>query len=193
MSANESISSTANATIGRLLQPNRSGRVNLAKLPSNDALATLRPINESDPLAFRSLLNEKTAPITSRRDLFTGTELSAEFVKDNSESTRSDRARQAAEQLVASTLVKPILQSLRESNNAAGPFAPTQADKQFGPLLDAQLADKIVSASKFDLVDRLHQDMLGRQAYISEAANATKQSANQPSVTQARRPLDLLG
>ena len=66
-----------------------------------------------------------------------------------------DEARTAAEQLVATTFIKPILAQVRESNNAPAPFGPTQAEKQFGSLLDNQLADEITKAAQFPLVDRL--------------------------------------
>ncbi len=67
-------------------------------------------------------------------------------------------ARTAAEGLVATSFIKPILAQLRESNNAPPPFGPTQAEKQFGSLLDNRMADEITRASQFPLVDRLVQE-----------------------------------
>ena len=64
-------------------------------------------------------------------------------------------ARTAAEGLVATSFIKPVLQQVRDSNNAPAPFGPTQAEKQFGSLLDNQLADEIVHASQFSIVDRI--------------------------------------
>ncbi|MFG0246261.1 MAG: rod-binding protein [Phycisphaerales bacterium JB052] len=64
-------------------------------------------------------------------------------------------ARKAAEELVATSFIKPVLQQVRDSNNAPAPFGPTQAEKQFGSLLDNQLADEIVQASQFPIVDRI--------------------------------------
>lgn len=74
--------------------------------------------------------------------------------------SREDQARDAARKLVSTTLVEPILKQARENNRAAAPFAPTQAEKQFGSLLDHRLANDIVSASNFPIVERLTQDML---------------------------------
>jgi Rod binding domain-containing protein len=65
------------------------------------------------------------------------------------------KAREAAEGLVSTSFIKPILTQARESNKAPAPFGPTQAEKQFGSLLDNQLADEIVRASQFPLVDRM--------------------------------------
>lgn len=72
----------------------------------------------------------------------------------------ADRAREAAEQLVSTTLVLPVLKQLRESNNAAPPFGPTDAEKQFGSLLDHRLAHDIVKGANFPMVDRLARDLL---------------------------------
>ncbi len=71
-------------------------------------------------------------------------------------------ARNAAEQLVAITLVQPVLAQLRETNTAAPPFGPTAAEKQFGSMMDARVAQDIVHGSRFPLVDRLANSMLER-------------------------------
>jgi Rod binding domain-containing protein len=73
---------------------------------------------------------------------------------------RLAEARDAASQLVAITFVQPVLQQLRDSNDAAPPFAPTQGERQFRALLDAELAGEITRAAQFPLVDRLARDLL---------------------------------
>ena len=70
-----------------------------------------------------------------------------------------DEARTAAEQFVATSLVLPVLAHMREHNNAAPPFAPTQAERHFGAMLDGELADRIVKAANFPIVDRLARDL----------------------------------
>jgi len=70
-------------------------------------------------------------------------------------------ARDAAERFVAMALVHPLLKEFRESNQAAPPFAPTEAEKQFGALLDAELANRVVRAAGFPLVDRLARELRG--------------------------------
>lgn len=72
------------------------------------------------------------------------------------------RARSTAEQLVAVALVQPLLARMRESGQAAPPFAPTAAEKQFMALQDAGVALQMVHASRFPLVERLARDMLER-------------------------------
>ena len=86
-------------------------------------------------------------------------------------------ARAAAEQFVAVTLVQPLLKQLRETNNAAEPFAPGEAEKQFRALHDATLAHEIVSAGHWPLVDRLARDLLQK----SQSASETTPSAQSQS------------
>lgn len=77
---------------------------------------------------------------------------------------RFERAQKGAEQLVAATFIVPILQQLRESNNAAEPFGPGMYEKQMGPMIDAQIADRIVSAQNLPIVNALRDRMLGLTA-----------------------------
>lgn len=70
------------------------------------------------------------------------------------------RARRAAEDFVAITLVQPIFEQLRSANDAAPPFAPSQGERQFGALLDAELARRIVRAQDFPLVDEVARRVL---------------------------------
>ncbi len=69
-------------------------------------------------------------------------------------------AREAAEKLIATTLVEPILKQMRETNNAAPPFGPTPAEKQFGALLDHRLSHDLVRSANFPIVDRVARDLL---------------------------------
>jgi Rod binding domain-containing protein len=64
-----------------------------------------------------------------------------------------DPARDAAEQLVAISFIQPVLSSLRESNMAADPFGPGDAERRFGPMWDAAIAQRVVKARGFGLVD----------------------------------------
>lgn len=82
------------------------------------------------------------------------------------------RAREGAESLVSLAFVQPMLKEFRESNNAAAPFAPTQAEKQFRALMDAELAQRIVRAADFPLVERLARDLLRNSSAPSDSAGA---------------------
>lgn len=74
---------------------------------------------------------------------------------------RKAEAREAANQLVASTFIIPILGKLRDSSMAEGPFAPGAAEKRFGPMLDQHMADRIIEASNFDIVDAIAERYAG--------------------------------
>ncbi len=69
-------------------------------------------------------------------------------------------ARLAAEEFVAIAFVEPILKSLRESNQAVEPFAPSEAEKSFGPLLDAEISRRIVAKERYSLVDVVARRLL---------------------------------
>jgi Rod binding domain-containing protein len=84
-------------------------------------------------------------------------------------------ARAAAEQLVTQCLILPLLRQLRATNQAAPPFAPSQAEKQFGALGDAQLAQRVTRASHFPLVDRLARDLLQRAGADASGRSAAEQ------------------
>lgn len=70
-----------------------------------------------------------------------------------------DPEREAAEQLVAVTFIEPILRQAREVRSSEGPFGITQAEKQFGSMLDAASAKDMVRSWDFPLVDKLARDM----------------------------------
>lgn len=73
-------------------------------------------------------------------------------------------ARKAAEEFVAVAFVEPILKSLRDSNQAAPPFAPTDAEKSFGPLLDAEISRRIVAKERYGLVETVARRLLSASA-----------------------------
>ncbi len=78
-------------------------------------------------------------------------------------------AREAATQLVASALLVPVLDALYERPLAEPPFAPTAAERRFAPLLSQHLADRIIGAANFSLVDAILDRLLGPEAPAPEA------------------------
>lgn len=84
--------------------------------------------------------------------------------RDNPAATPEHRARTAAEQLISTALVQPIFKRLRDSNNAPAPFGPGKAEKTFGPMLDATLAQRMVTSQRWGLVDSLARRMLTNSA-----------------------------
>jgi Rod binding domain-containing protein len=93
-------------------------------------------------------------------------------------------ARRSAESFVAIALVQPILKQLRDTSQAAPPFAPTQGQKQFQALADADLAQRLVHRAHFPLVDRLTGDLLKRaRAEAPTDDTGTHDPAALPEVT----------
>ncbi len=86
--------------------------------------------------------------------------------------TAREQAEDAARQLVSITLVQPLLAQLRETSQAAPPFAPSSAERQFRAMSDAQLAQSIVKAANFPLVDQLARQMLAKLEGGSPGATA---------------------
>lgn len=95
---------------------------------------------------------------------------------DKANQTPEQKAREAAEQLVATALVQPVLKQLRETNNAAEPFKPNSAERSFGQMMDTQMSQRIVGSKSWALVDRVAETLMKRGAATSKAvtpANST--------------------
>lgn len=71
-----------------------------------------------------------------------------------------ESARQAARSLVAIGLIHPVLKKLRESNQAWGPFAPNNAERSFGAVMDQRLADQMVQARNWPLIEQITNRLL---------------------------------
>jgi Rod binding domain-containing protein len=81
-----------------------------------------------------------------------------------------DEAREAAEKFVSIAFIEPVLASLRESALAEGPFAPSDAERRFSPMLHQHLADRIVASANFPLVDRVVAQLTSRGGNGASAA-----------------------
>lgn len=94
-----------------------------------------------------------------------GTQLDA-FVAAQARSPRlfADEARRAAEQLVASSLVVPVLAQLHEGPFRSELFAPGSAERRFAPMLDQHLADRITASGRFPIVDAIADRLSGRDS-----------------------------
>jgi Rod binding domain-containing protein len=85
--------------------------------------------------------------------------------------TPQDEARETAEQLVTQTFIIPLLKQLREADRSAPPFAPSQGERQFRALGDAEVAQNITRSARFPLVERLAQDLLKRRGLDPASLN----------------------
>ena len=91
---------------------------------------------------FASLISRQTAGIDPGAD------------------TPEERARATAQDFVATSLLEPLLRSVREANQAPAPWGPSDVEKRFGGLIDAEQARNIVRSSNLGIVDRLARDLL---------------------------------
>jgi Rod binding domain-containing protein len=138
----------------------------------------LELVRDSSPLAAKLGLPPKSDLKRSQESFLS---VLGKKVDDTEARTPAEKAREVAEQYVSIALVQPMLKQLRETSNAAPPFAPTQAEKQFRALSDADLAQQIVKAKQFPLVDRLARDLLDRGGEMPRSV--------QDEIAAAQRPL----
>jgi len=93
---------------------------------------------------------------------------------------RESKALDTAQKLVSTTLIKPILAQARAARDAPAPWGQTQAEKQFGALLDNRIADDISRASNFNIARRIADQMLKNMPVSDDAQ-------------QPHTPVDILG
>lgn len=79
---------------------------------------------------------------------------------DGESMTPQERAARGARDLVSVALVQPALKTFRQSNGAAGPFAPNQAERTFRGMMDASFAQRLVQGGRWALVDRVARSLL---------------------------------
>ena len=70
---------------------------------------------------------------------------------------RSEQLRTAAEQLVATTFVQPMLAKMREDPFKTDLFHGGQAEEIFGQQLDTIYSERIVAKSNFSIVDAVYK------------------------------------
>ena len=96
----------------------------------------------------------------------------APMFRDRLERMRSEHAspeeqlREAAEMFVSTSMIMPMFQELRSNPLSANLFHGGQAESIFQQQLDQVLSDRIASATRFDMVDavynQLHHDVVGK-------------------------------
>ena len=70
--------------------------------------------------------------------------------------------RNESRKLVAEAFIRPLLAQVRDQNNAAAPFGPTDAEKRFGPMIDQVVADSMTRPDRFPMVKAVERSMLAR-------------------------------
>ncbi|MCB9844893.1 MAG: hypothetical protein H6811_02750 [Phycisphaeraceae bacterium] len=133
----------------------------------------------SDPLARWT--SGARSPLLDRQRTFAAALGRAESIPERL--TPEQTARRQAEQLVAITFVQPILRETREANATPPPFGPSQAERQLGPIFDAQIADRLVRASNFPIVDRIASDLMRRLGGAALSRDGTEAAREARSVS----------
>ncbi len=80
------------------------------------------------------------------------------------------RIRDAAQQYVAQSLVQPLLKQAREMRDDTPPFGATQAEGQFGSMLDERTALDMVQRGRWGIVRNIEHRLL-RAAGLESTAN----------------------
>ena len=83
-------------------------------------------------------------------------------------SSAYERADAATRQLVGQAFLVPLLKEVRESTSAQGMFAPGAAEKRFGPIVDHQMADALMTRLDLDVVTNVRQYMLNKEPHKTE-------------------------
>lgn len=79
--------------------------------------------------------------------------------------------REAAEKLVATTLIMPMFEQLRNDPLAANLFHGGRGEEIFQQQMDQVLSDRIAGATRFDLVDSVYK-------HLSDAAKGKAVNIN---------------
>lgn len=144
----------------------------LGGLQSDGAFASLGSLAGPSASPLLDAQRGFAESLASQTGIYSRTPEAAKANRGDSES----EARRAAQEMVALSFVQPMLAEMRKSEDAAGLFAPSAAEKQFRAMQDRLLAQEIVEASRFPLVDRMARDLLREQGAAIDAAQNTPEA-----------------
>ncbi|MBU6413825.1 MAG: hypothetical protein KGS45_10140 [Planctomycetes bacterium] len=83
------------------------------------------------------------------------------------------RIRDVSVQYIAQSLVQPLLKQAREMRDDTPPFGATQAEKQFGALMDERTALDMVSRGRWGIVESVERRLL-KAAGLSQQQQPTE-------------------
>lgn len=129
----------------------------------------------SDMTSVSSLMIKGSHTLAESTDASSSTAFAAQLeraVQPRNGASREEQAQTAAEQLVATAFIRPMLEELGRATFASDQFKPGAGEKRMRPLLDAEISDRITAAEGFPLVDAVRDRLLGRHRDVSEIRNA---------------------
>ena len=100
-------------------------------------------------------------------------------------------ARTAARDLVASTLLYPLLRQARESSLDSDLFHGGRGEEAFAQRLDTLLADRITGASRLPIVDAIAERLDASSAALGSSPRPTPDATNANGIT--KREIDIYG
>ena len=105
---------------------------------------------------------------------------------------QATEALDTAQKLVSTTLIKPILAQARAARDAPAPWGQTQAEKQFGALLDNRIADDVTKASGFPIAQRIADQILKNTPIDLDQLEQLSQPATHLT-PETYTPVDIFG
>lgn len=135
---------------------------------ATDRTATTRLGDDRDPLAalgdFGAVLRSKQGNanvLAGRQDAAT----------DRTDSSDRDKVRDAAQKLVSSSFVLPLLAQMRNSAFKSDLMRGGKGEDAFGAQLDTIIADRVVESGNFNLVDQIEKQLMKRGSMNSGASS----------------------
>lgn len=108
------------------------------------------------PAAAPALLNRPSGEGFAQRLQSLQARASQDAPVDQTDADREEDLRKAAEQLVATTFIQPMLAKMREDPFKSDLFHGGRTEEIFGEQLDTILSERIVSRADFSIVDAVY-------------------------------------
>lgn len=125
---------------------------------------TIQPLDNSTSTAAAALLSRPSGDGFARQLRQVEAQASDAAKNGGLDPETSRTLRKAAEQLVATTFIQPMLAKMREDPFKTDLFHGGRAEEIFGQQLDTVLSERIVSKSNFAIVDAVYQTIAERAA-----------------------------
>lgn len=120
------------------------------------------------PAATPAVLNRPTGEGFAQRLQALQAQASGDAAAGEMDADKAKTLRKAAEQLVATTFIQPMLVKMREDPFQSDLFHGGRTEEVFGEQLDTILSERIVSRADFSIVDAVYNS-IAKRANLSAA------------------------
>lgn len=121
------------------------------------------------PAAAPAVLNRSNGEGFAQRLQALQVQASPGNTADQADANRAKDLRKAAEQLVATTFIQPMLAKMREDPFKTDLFHGGRTEEIFGEQLDTILSERIVSRADFSIVDAVY-NRIAKEGNLPAAA-----------------------